>query len=50
MIERFDMSLIFITHNLGVVAHACDAIGVMYASHLVELGKKSEIFKNPQHL
>lgn len=49
MIERFDMSLIFITHNLGVVAHACDSIGVMYASHLVELGKKSEIFKNPQH-
>ena len=49
MIERFDMSLIFITHNLGVVAHACDSIGVMYASHLVELGKKREIFKNPQH-
>lgn len=49
MIERFDMSLIFITHNLGVVAHACDSIGVMYASHLVELGKNSEIFKNPQH-
>jgi len=49
MIERFDMSLIFITHNLGVVAHACDSIGVMYASHLVELGDKHEIFKNPQH-
>jgi oligopeptide/dipeptide ABC transporter ATP-binding protein len=49
MIERFDMSLIFITHNLGVVAHACDTIGVMYASHLVELGAKLEIFKNPQH-
>ena len=49
MIERFEMSLIFITHNLGVVAHACDSIGVMYASHLVELGKKDEIFKNPQH-
>jgi len=49
MIERFDMSLLFITHNLGVVAHACDTIGVMYASHLVELGKKDEIFANPQH-
>ena len=49
MIERFHMSLIFITHNLGVVAHACDSIGVMYASHIVELGKKDEIFKNPQH-
>ena len=49
MIERFHMSLLFITHNLGVVAHACDTIGVMYASHLVELGSKNEIFANPQH-
>ena len=49
MIDRFGMSLIFITHNLGVVAHACDTIGVMYASHLVELGPKREIFRNPQH-
>ncbi|MGE0766044.1 MAG: ABC transporter ATP-binding protein [Hyphomicrobiaceae bacterium] len=49
MIERFDMSLLFITHNLGVVAHACDKVGVMYASHLVELGAKQEIFSRPQH-
>ncbi len=49
MIERFDMSLIFITHNLGVVAHTCDSIGVMYASHLVEMGTTMEIFSNPQH-
>src|SRR5499426_144382 len=49
MIERFNMSLIFITHNLGVVAHTCDTIGVMYASHLVELGSKDEMFANPLH-
>jgi len=49
MIERFDMSLLFITHNLGVVAHSCDRIGVMYASHLVEMGEKREIFRNPMH-
>jgi oligopeptide/dipeptide ABC transporter ATP-binding protein len=49
MIDRFGLSLIFITHNLGVVAHACDRIGVMYASHLVELGTTREIFRNPQH-
>ena len=49
MIERFDMSLLFITHNLGVVAHACDKIGVLYASHIVEVGTKEEIFANPQH-
>ncbi len=49
MIERLGMSLLFITHNLGVVAHSCDKIGVMYASHMVELGEKREIFANPQH-
>ncbi len=49
LIERFGMSLLFITHNLGVVAHACDRIGVMYASHLVELGDKRAIFSRPQH-
>ena len=49
MIDRLGMSLLFITHNLGVVAHSCDKIGVMYASHLVELGDKREIFANPQH-
>jgi oligopeptide/dipeptide ABC transporter ATP-binding protein len=49
MIERLGMSLLFITHNLGVVAHSCDKIGVMYASHVVELGEKREIFANPQH-
>ena len=49
MIDEFDMSLLFITHNLGVVAHACDRIGVMYASHIVELGEKNEIFAKPLH-
>jgi oligopeptide/dipeptide ABC transporter ATP-binding protein len=49
MIERFGMSLLFITHNLGVVAHSCDKIAVMYASHVVEIGDKREIFANPQH-
>ena len=49
MIDRFHMSLLFITHNLGVVAHACDRIGVMYASHLVEMGTRDEIFANPGH-
>ncbi len=49
MIERFNMSLIFITHNLGVVAHTCDTIGVMYASHLVELATTDELFAHPLH-
>ena len=49
MIDRLGMSLVFITHNLGVVAHSCDVIGVMYASHMVERARTRELFRNPQH-
>jgi oligopeptide transport system ATP-binding protein len=49
MIDRFGMSLLFITHNLGVVAHMCDTIGVMYASHMVELADTKTLFAEPLH-
>jgi oligopeptide/dipeptide ABC transporter ATP-binding protein len=49
MIGRFEMSLLFITHNLGVVAHMCDTVGVMYASHLVELTDTRTLFAEPLH-
>ena len=49
MIDRFQMSLLFITHNLGVVAHMCDTVGVMYASHLVELTDTKTLFAEPLH-
>jgi oligopeptide/dipeptide ABC transporter ATP-binding protein len=49
MIARFEMSLLFITHNLGVVAHMCDTVGVMYASHLVERTDTKTLFAEPLH-
>jgi oligopeptide/dipeptide ABC transporter ATP-binding protein len=49
MIKRFEMSLLFITHNLGVVAHMCDTVGVMYASHLVEQTDTKTLFAEPLH-
>ena len=42
-------SIIFITHNLGVVAEICDRVSVMYAGHIVEQGTVDEIFYKPQH-
>ena len=48
MIQRFEMSLLFITHNL-VVAHMCDTIGVMYAPTLVELADTKTLFAEPLH-
>ncbi len=43
------MSIVFITHNLGVVAEICDSVSVMYAGHIVEQGKVDEIFYDTKH-
>lgn len=47
--ERLKMALIFISHNLAVVARLCDRIGVMYAGSMVELADKKSLFTNPLH-
>ena len=44
-----NISTIFITHDLGVVAHVADRIAVMYAGRIVEYGTAHEVFYNPQH-
>ena len=47
--EKLGMSIIMITHDLGVVASMCEKIAVMYAGHIVEYGTTDEIFYNPSH-
>lgn len=47
--QKYNMSVIFITHDLGVVAEIADNIAVMYKGKIVEQGKAAEILKNPQH-
>jgi peptide/nickel transport system ATP-binding protein len=47
--EQFVFSVIFITHNLGVVAQICDRLAVLYAGRVVEIGTTDDIFNNPQH-
>lgn len=44
-----DLSVIFITHDLGVVANMADRIAVMYAGKIVEYGTAEEVFYNPKH-
>ena len=44
-----DLSVIFITHDLGVVANMADRIAVMYAGKIVEYGTANEVFYDPQH-
>ncbi|MGE4320900.1 MAG: ABC transporter ATP-binding protein [Acholeplasmataceae bacterium] len=43
------LTVIFITHDLGVVANVADRIAVMYAGKIVEVGKTEEVFYNPKH-
>jgi oligopeptide transport system ATP-binding protein len=47
--RKTGMSIIFITHNLGVVAEICDRVSVMYAGHIVEQGNVNDIFYRPKH-
>ena len=42
-------AVLFISHNLGVIRHMCDRVGVLYAGSLVEQGTTEEIFNNPSH-
>ena len=47
--EKFNLSLLFITHDLSVVQHIADRIAVMYLGKFVETGKIDEVFYNPTH-
>jgi oligopeptide/dipeptide ABC transporter ATP-binding protein len=47
--RRMDLTLIFISHDLGVVRHLCRTLAVMYLGRIVELGPTESIFKDPKH-
>ncbi|MBO6011519.1 MAG: ATP-binding cassette domain-containing protein, partial [Oscillospiraceae bacterium] len=47
--EKNDLTYLFISHDLSVVEHISDAVGVMYLGNLVEYGAKDDIFRNPLH-
>lgn len=47
--KKIKTSIIFITHDLGVVANVADRVAVMYAGKIVEVGSVDEVFYNPQH-
>ena len=49
IIKEFNMGVIFITHDLGVIAQVADDVAVMYLGSVVERGPVNEILKNPKH-
>lgn len=47
--EKYETSMILITHDLGVVAETCDDVAVIYAGKIVEYGNKEDMFDHPSH-
>jgi oligopeptide/dipeptide ABC transporter ATP-binding protein len=47
--KKYDLTTIYVTHDLGVVAHVADRVAVMYAGEFVEIGEASDIFYNARH-
>ena len=47
--QELRMGMIYISHDIGVVAEVTDRIGVMYAGRLVELGDTADVFRSPMH-
>ncbi len=47
--EQHNMSMIMITHDLGIVAQVCDEVAVIYAGRIIEYGDIREVFKNTKH-
>lgn len=47
--KKYHLTIIFITHDLGVVANIADRVAVMYAGEIVELGMAEEVFYDPKH-
>jgi len=47
--QKYDLSILLITHNLGIIAETCQRVGVMYGGYIVELSGVKTIFKDPRH-
>jgi len=47
--KEFDLTYLFITHDLATTKYICDRIGIMYLGKIVEIGPLQEVFENPQH-
>jgi peptide/nickel transport system ATP-binding protein len=47
--RRYATSLLFISHNLGLIAESCDRVGIMYSGEIVEEAATAELFRTPRH-
>jgi oligopeptide/dipeptide ABC transporter ATP-binding protein len=47
--QEFNLTYLFITHDLATAKYLCDRIAIMYLGRIIELGSRDELFKNPHH-
>jgi peptide/nickel transport system ATP-binding protein len=47
--DQFNAAILFVSHNLGIVARVCERVGVLYAGRLIEQGQARELFNDPRH-
>jgi peptide/nickel transport system ATP-binding protein len=47
--DQFNTSILFVSHNLGIVARMCERVGVLYAGRLIEQGNARDVFRDPRH-
>jgi len=47
--QEFDLTYLFISHDLSVIEHICDRVAVMYVGKIIELAPTADLFANPQH-
>ena len=49
LVREHDTSMLFITRDVGITAHFCDRVAVIYRGEIVEFAKTTDFFENPQH-
>jgi peptide/nickel transport system ATP-binding protein len=49
LVERFELTLVFVSHDLSVVRRVCDRVAVLHHGHLVEIGPTDQVYEAPQH-
>jgi len=47
--KRFDLTYMFVSHDMSVIEHICDRVAIMYLGKIMEIGSKRDIFDTPQH-
>ncbi|ALG06125.1 ATP-binding cassette domain-containing protein [Kibdelosporangium phytohabitans] len=49
LVERYELTLVFVSHDLSVVRHVCDTVAVMRRGEIVELGDVEQVYRHPSH-